>query len=141
MGKNNQVNLNKKFTKTYNMRIIKKRLLKKIGKCEKCGYNDFIEVLQVAHIKHGNEDWKINSKNLLLLCPTCHVAFDFGLIDVNGIISESVKSKGIAKKSRNNIHNQRNWVFEKKNVNFVWEKLKSGKWKPKMVVKVEKFNC
>jgi hypothetical protein len=53
-------------TKHYNNR----RLVKKIAKCEKCGYNKHVEILGIHHI---NKDRNDNSeKNLKVLCPNCH---------------------------------------------------------------------
>lgn len=40
------------------------------NKCSDCGYNEYIEVLQVHHIDHNRNNNTIN--NLIILCPTCH---------------------------------------------------------------------
>ena len=45
------------------------------NKCMDCGYNQYIEVLQVHHIDYNHDNNKIN--NLIILCPTCHYTRHF----------------------------------------------------------------
>ena len=39
-------------------------------KCEVCGYNEHVELLQVHHIDSNRKN--NNIENLVILCPTCH---------------------------------------------------------------------
>jgi len=39
-------------------------------KCEVCGYNKHIELLQVHHVDNNRDNNEI--ENLAILCPTCH---------------------------------------------------------------------
>ena len=57
------------------------RFLKKtIGKCESCGYNKHIELLEVHHLdKNKNNNVR---ENLKLLCPNCHE--EWHLLDKSG---------------------------------------------------------
>lgn len=52
-------------------------------KCNKCGYNKYVEVLEVHHIDKNRENNNIN--NLEFLCPTCHREFHF--LDISGVYS------------------------------------------------------
>jgi hypothetical protein len=51
---------------------VRKKMLSEglINKCEKCGYNEFVEILGVHHID-GNRD-NNDLKNLMVVCPMCH---------------------------------------------------------------------
>jgi hypothetical protein len=101
--------------------ILKNRLIQKIGECENCGWKEFPEVLELAHIEHGKEAEKYNTENIILLCPTCHKSFDYGFILVKGIKSLSNKTKyfehreNIKPKPSNRVKkNVRWWHFKKK---------------------------
>ena len=67
---------------------LRSKLIKEIGSCEHCGYSEFLEVLEIAHITHGHESDKHTRKNVFLLCPTCHRCFDRGFIEVKGEVSD-----------------------------------------------------
>ena len=57
-----------------------KYLKKKVGKCEKCGYNKHIELLEVHHL---DKNKKNNTRdNLKLFCPNCHE--EWHLLDKSG---------------------------------------------------------
>mgnify|MGYP001065304300 FL=1 len=47
------------------------------AKCEKCGYDKYLEVLEVHHID-GDRSNNV-PENLMILCPTCHREITFGL--------------------------------------------------------------
>ncbi len=38
--------------------------------CADCGYNKYVDVLEVHHI--DGKRWNNDTKNLVILCPTCH---------------------------------------------------------------------
>ena len=44
-------------------------------KCEKCGYDEYPQILQVHHKDKNRENNLI--ENLQILCPTCHEVFHF----------------------------------------------------------------
>lgn len=67
---------------------LRSKLIKEVGACENCGYSNFMEVLELAHIIHGHEIEKLVRKNTFLLCPTCHRCFDRGLIEINREVSD-----------------------------------------------------
>ena len=71
--------------------MLQKKLLEKIGCCEYCGYSKHKEVLELAHIVHGDDVDLMRPTNIFLLCPTCHKCFDYGFILVKGVQSKSVK--------------------------------------------------
>ena len=72
---------------------LRKQLLSRIGHCQNCGYNAFPEILEMAHINHGPEAWRLVKSNIFLLCPTCHKAFDRGFIEIQGEYSDCLKAK------------------------------------------------
>lgn len=48
----------------------RKRLIKKRGnKCEKCGYEGYIELHHIISVQDGG---KFEDENLILLCEKCH---------------------------------------------------------------------
>ena len=51
------------------------------NKCEKCGYNDHIEILQVHHIDSNREN--NNIENLIILCPNCHWSITLKYVNIN----------------------------------------------------------
>ena len=67
---------------------LRSKLIKEVGVCENCGYSEFLEVLEIAHICHGHEEDKHVRENVFLLCPTCHRAFDRGLLEIKGEVSD-----------------------------------------------------
>lgn len=82
---------NKERKLKYNLerrRKIKGKRVKELGgKCARCGYDEFIEVLEFHHIDptkketvydYIRKDW--NPKNYVLLCSNCHQAFHYGKI-------------------------------------------------------------
>jgi len=44
----------------------------KVGKCQVCGYNEFIDILEVHHIIERCNGGTDDNGNLILLCPNCH---------------------------------------------------------------------
>ena len=49
----------------------RKRALREYNSsCSRCGYNEYIKVLQVHHVDHDRRNNDI--ENLEVLCPTCH---------------------------------------------------------------------
>ena len=50
----------------------KDKLIKEIGKCEGCGFNEVMGILEIHH-KDRNHNNTIGN-NILLLCPNCHSA-------------------------------------------------------------------
>ena len=48
------------------------------NKCNRCGYNKFIQALVVHHLDHDRNNNEL--KNLEVLCPTCHWEHHLGLI-------------------------------------------------------------
>ena len=57
----------------HNHPYIRRKQLKRVGrwiKCEKCGYKENLDILEVHHIDEN----RINNsfENLLILCPNCH---------------------------------------------------------------------
>ena len=48
----------------------KKALKTFINKCNRCGYNKYLTLLQVHHIDRNRTN--SNTNNLEILCPTCH---------------------------------------------------------------------
>lgn len=57
----------------------KQYLLRTIGHCERCGYLEHIEIIEIHHIdrnrRHNTRD------NLILLCPICHELDHFNAKD------------------------------------------------------------
>lgn len=49
-------------------------------KCERCGYDEVIEVLEVHHID-GDRSHNV-SDNLVILCPTCHALVTRGHLEI-----------------------------------------------------------
>lgn len=39
-------------------------------KCNRCGYDKYVEILEVHHIDRNHEN--VSTENLEILCPTCH---------------------------------------------------------------------
>jgi DNA-binding XRE family transcriptional regulator len=54
-----------------------KALREKAGRCERCGYSEFIEVLEVHHLDHDTLNNKPN--NQAVLCRNCHALDTLGL--------------------------------------------------------------
>ena len=53
----------------------KRFLLKELGKCERCNYNEELGILEIHHKDRNRRN---NSReNLLLLCPNCHSLIHF----------------------------------------------------------------
>jgi len=61
------------------------------GKCEKCGWNKYIELLEFAHKDKKNKVANVTkiknrskaheeAEKCLLLCPTCHTVYDYELM-------------------------------------------------------------
>lgn len=67
---------------------LRRDLIQEKGACENCGYSEFLEILEVAHIIHGHEIEKLRRDNVFLLCPNCHKSFDRGLLEINGEVSD-----------------------------------------------------
>lgn len=67
------------YSKNYRRTV---RLLKGIEKCERCGYNEYPEILQVHHKDRNRENNVI--ENLEVLCPNCHESEHKRGISVNG---------------------------------------------------------
>jgi len=136
MGKDKKINLSNSRPISTNRDLLKNKLLKLIGCCENCGYNKFPEILELAHIIHGNTYDKINSKNMFLLCPNCHRLFDYGFILVKGVKSKSVKTKffeNLDYKKPKELYKRPNhcrWFKNKtKIVKETWKKDKNGVFK------------
>lgn len=62
-----------------------RKIKKETGQCERCGYNEFIEILEVHHLDRN----RLNNKrrNLMVLCPNCHA------LDSRGILRIEVKRR------------------------------------------------
>jgi len=127
--------MNKKYIKTknkmkYNRYVavgeLKYKLLKKIGKCENCGYDQFLEILELAHVIHGHEPEKVNSGNCFLLCPNCHRAFDRGLLEIHGEVSDchlvKYKSPFVLFKAKQKA------MRLKSKTDFIWKSTGDGKF-------------
>ena len=56
-------------------------LLSYPNKCSSCGYDTYINVLEVHHIDGDRSNNNIN--NLIILCPTCHKEVERGFIYIN----------------------------------------------------------
>lgn len=48
----------------------RKSLIKAVGKCEYCGYDEVLGILQIHH--HDRDRSNNTRENLKLLCPNCH---------------------------------------------------------------------
>jgi 5-methylcytosine-specific restriction endonuclease McrA len=76
----NYTRFNEEFFRGVAIRWWQRFLKKTVGKCEKCGYLDHLEVLEVHHL---DKIRKNNVReNLILLCPNCHEVWH--LLDKSG---------------------------------------------------------
>ena len=57
----------------------RQKALKSLNRvCARCGYDEYVEILQVHHID-GNRD-NNNINNLIILCPNCHALCTKGIL-------------------------------------------------------------
>lgn len=74
-----------------------RRILKdREKKCEKCGYERFVEVCHRRPVRDFPDTatlWEINApENLAILCPNCHWEFDHGMLQLEAFRSVSLPS-------------------------------------------------
>ncbi len=79
----------KRYRLTYKTPAVRRNMLmeKRGPRCERCGYDEHLEILVTHHIVErangGTDDWD----NLELLCPNCHSLHHWGK-------SDKIKSQG-----------------------------------------------
>ncbi len=78
----------KKARITHNL-LRKQRMIVLGNKCNICGYNECLEILEFHHInqehKYNSNDWKtkrFDPAEFLLVCPNCHKKIHLGIINV-----------------------------------------------------------
>jgi len=121
----------KKFNRFLNKRYkavaeLKADILKTNSACENCGYCNFKEILEIAHINHGHDTILVNRSNCFLLCPTCHRAFDRGFIEINGEVSDCHLVKYRSPLVLSKAHGKINRI--RKKTKLKWKKDEAGRF-------------
>jgi len=70
-GEDNLAYKHGKYCGRIHGRDLKKLRINMGNACQICGYNEFPQVLEIHHVNINDRDQQ--KKNLLLVCPTCHV--------------------------------------------------------------------